>query len=108
MGGGLEIALVEGGAGIFVAAVGEIVAGGADGRGWRHGLWMRESGKAVIVSITLCSSPRHPRPCPGDLCLCLPSPLILRSRRGLRLEGGSREHWSLLRDGRLRDLLRMR
>src|SRR4051812_5867317 len=34
--------------------------------------------------------------------------LILRSRRSLRLEGGSREHWSLLRDGRLSDLLRMR
>jgi hypothetical protein len=33
--------------------------------------------------------------------------LILRSRRSLHLEGASREHWSILRDGAAR-LLRMR
>ncbi|MBB3020133.1 hypothetical protein FHR70_003214 [Microvirga lupini] len=36
------------------------------------------------------------------------SALILRRSRSNRLEGASREHWCLLRDGRLGNLLRMR
>ena len=53
IGGSLEIALVEGGSGIFIATVGAKIAGGSNSRGLRHGPGMRERRNSVNVTRSL-------------------------------------------------------